>query len=323
MTTDLVDAPLFELTDSALARPLPVELARARAEVLAAATDILATPVATLAGLWAWTGEAENEVRYGAYRAAEALELAEIEVGRMLAPADATETLASRIVAASTAARWDLHGLVLPLSDETLDIDPGGGEWTIRLVMGHILNGQRAYGWSTAWWAANPYDRMDPEMPTRVPEDLFATLPDETTAEAEGSWTALRARFDEILDRSIERLAATPDRVLKQGSRWMYFPVTVGFRMGRWSSHIREHVIQLEKTLALLGHVPSEPERLVRHVLAAYGRAEATVIGRSPGAAATAAATRVAAAAAEGREAVASALLASRDVSPETEPGPS
>jgi hypothetical protein len=320
MTTELVDAPLIDLTDTALARPLPDELARARTDVLAAATDILATPDSSLAGLWTWTGEAENEIRYGAYRAAEALERAESEAGRMLAAGDAAETLASRVVAAATAARWDLHGLVLPLPEETLDADPGGDEWTIRLVLGHILSGQRAYGWSTAWWAANPYRKMDPEMPTRVPEDLFATLPDEATTEAEGSWADLRARFDEILDRAIERLAGTPDRVLEQGSRWMYFPVTVGFRMGRWSSHIREHVIQLEKTLALLGRVPSEPERLVRHVLATYGRAEATVIGRSPSAATAAAATRIAAAAAEAREAVAAALAASREVAPESPP---
>ena len=50
--------------------------------------------------------------------------------------------------------------------------------------------------------------------------------------------------------------------------------------MGRWSSHLREHTIQIEKTLALLGRVPTEPERLVRLTLAAYGRAEAVLFGQ-------------------------------------------
>jgi hypothetical protein len=56
--------------------------------------------------------------------------------------------------------------------------------------------------------------------------------------------------------------------------------VSIAFRLGRWSSHIREHTVQVEKTLAELGRAPTEPERLVRLVLAAYGRAEAVVFGQ-------------------------------------------
>jgi hypothetical protein len=88
--------------------------------------------------------------------------------------------------------------------------------------------------------------------------------------------------------------------------------VDVGFRLGRWSSHIREHTIQIEKTLAMLGLVPDEPRRLARHVLDAYGRAEAAVFGRRPGAAAEEAADRIAGVAAEARQVVASAVEAAR-----------
>ena len=56
--------------------------------------------------------------------------------------------------------------------------------------------------------------------------------------------------------------------------------MSIAFRLGRWSSHIREHAIQVEKTLAMLGRTPTEPERLVRLALAAYGRAEAVVFGQ-------------------------------------------
>jgi hypothetical protein len=309
-TTQPLDAPLLDATDATLARPLAEGLAIARADVVAAASDVLATPESSLDRAWGWIGGSEVEIRYGAYRAAEALELAEIDARVDLAAEDAAETQAARIVAAATAARWDLHGLLLPLADSELDADPGGGEWTIRLTLGHVINGQRAYGWSTAWWAANPHELTAPDLPARVPEEVFASLPDEETTEAEGTVDELRARLDAITDLTIERLAGLPDERLALGARWSGFPVTIGFRLGRWSSHIREHTIQVEKTCALLGRNPTEPERLARHLLAAYGRAEATVIGRRPGDATTAAGKRVALGAAEALEAIQGARIA-------------
>jgi hypothetical protein len=280
MTTARQDAPLIEHTDPSLARPLPAALVGARADVIAAARDLLAIPEAALTRPWAWIGGSEEEIRYGAYRGAEALEEAEVEARTAAAGADATERRAARSIGPATAARWDLHGLLLPLDEGLLDADPGGGEWSIRLVAGHTIGGQRAYGWGTAWWQSQGYAVTDPGLPPRVPESLFAKLPDEATTEAAGSVDDLRTRLDAILDLSAERLAGVPDDRLGLGSRWSGFPVTVGFRLGRWSSHIREHAIQVEKTFALLGHAPSEPARLARNLLAAYGRAEAVVFGR-------------------------------------------
>jgi DinB family protein len=280
MTDTLLDAPLLELTPSALARPLPSALARARTAIVAAAHDLLAIPEASLTRPWAWIGGSEEEVRYGAYRAAEALEATEMEARAAVAASGADRPRAARIIGPSTAARWDLHGLLLPLDDDLLDADPGGGEWTIRLVLGHVIGSQRGYGWGTAWWLDRAYPAGDPALPARIPEGFFDAAPDESTTEAEGIVDDLRSRLDAILDLSAERFAGQPDDRLELGARWSGFPVTVGFRIARWSSHIREHAIQVEKTFAMLGHVPTEPARLARHVLAAYGRAESTVFGR-------------------------------------------
>ena len=79
MTNLPLDAPLLDDTDPALARPLPEALVAARADVVATARDLLAIPEAALARPWGWIGGSEDEVRYGAYRAAEALEEAEID----------------------------------------------------------------------------------------------------------------------------------------------------------------------------------------------------------------------------------------------------
>ena len=300
MTNETPDAPLFDHTDPSLARPLPRELLDARADLIAAAHDLLAIPEAALMLPWAWIGGSEEEVRYGAYRAAEALEAAEIEARTATSAADSAERRAARIIGPSTAARWDLHGLLLPLEDRLLDADPGADEWSIRLVLGHTISAQRAYGWGTAWWQAQGRDVTDPGLPPNV----WVTLPDEATTEAAGSMDDLRARLDATLDLSTERLAGLPDDRMDLGSRWSGFPVTVAFRLGRWGSHIREHTIQVEKTLALLGDTPSEPARLVRNMLGAYGRAEAVVFGRQD---VDDAVARVVRGAAEAKQAVQSA----------------
>jgi hypothetical protein len=78
MTTQPVpDEPIIEFTDPSLARPLPAPIIRARSAILGAVTDLLAIPAAALTQPWAWIGGGEEEVRYGAYRAFEALEQGE------------------------------------------------------------------------------------------------------------------------------------------------------------------------------------------------------------------------------------------------------
>jgi DinB superfamily len=304
VTNETVDAPLLEHTDASLARPLPPALAGAREDVIAAARDLTAIPEAALTRPWAWIGGSEEEVRYGAYRAAEALEQAEVEARAAASGAEAGARRAARLIAPSTAARWDLHGLLLPLDDGLLDADPGGGEWSIRLVLGHVISGQRAYAWGIAWWLEQGYAAVDAGRPRSIPDSLWVTLPDEATTEAAGDADALRQRLDVLLDMGMERLAGLPDDRVDLGSAWSGFHVTIGFRFGRWSSHIREHTIQIEKTLALLGHVPSEPARLARNLLAAYGRAESVVFGRQG---VDEAIDRIVQGAAEAREAIHSA----------------
>ncbi len=126
MTTQLLDAPLLDRTDPAIVRPLPPALISARADVIAAAHDLLAIPEAALARPWAWRAGGEDEVRYGAYRAAEALEQAEIEARALTSAADAGERQAARIIGLATAARWDLHGLLVPLDDSAPRRRPWG-----------------------------------------------------------------------------------------------------------------------------------------------------------------------------------------------------
>jgi len=232
---------------------------------------------------WMWRGDERGwtDARYGFYRCAEALDLAGIQADEALANAGVSRPASSRIAARATVARWELHGLLASLSDDDLDRDPGGGEWTVRQTLAHIVNVQRAYASFTAWWLAR---RHEPDFPAEVPDGVGPDFPDEAS-EGTGSLADIRGRLDEVMDTAAGRLGTLDGEELAANARWSGYGVTVGFRLGRWASHLREHTIQVEKTLVMLDRPLREVERLVRHIHAAHGRMEAAVFALEPGAA--------------------------------------
>jgi len=60
---------------------------------------------------------------------------------------------------------------------------------------------------------------------------------------------------------------------------WETDPMPIGFRLHRFDSHMRQHTVQIEKTLADLGHRPSEAKRLTRLVYASAAEVEGAAIG--------------------------------------------
>jgi uncharacterized damage-inducible protein DinB len=236
-----------------------------------------------LTSAWTWDDHAVD-VRYGFYRVLELLESATSETSRALSTSPSSE--ARDAVGEAAAARWELHGVLATLSDDDLDADPGGGEWTVRQTMGHIIGGQRGYAWGSAWWLST---RDQPRSPgaQRAPDDAFAGLP-EDDEEAVGSLTTIRQALDDVVDSTSSRYATLTDADLSVMAGWSGFPVTIGFRQWRWSSHIREHTIQIEKTLDMLGKRRSEVDWLTRTNAKAFGRLGGSVFGRaSAGGAAT------------------------------------
>ena len=230
-----------------------------------------------LTSLWVWDGN-EINVRYGFYRALETIERAGHSVGQ--ATADLASGEARDAVAATTLARWDLDGLLAGLSHDDLDADPGGGEWTIRQTLGHIIGGQRGYAWGSAYWL-HVRDEPRKDGRQRPPEELFTALP-EDDEEATGSLEEVRQKLHDVVDATSSRYATLTDADMAVMGGWYGFPVTIGFRMWRWPSHIEEHTVQLEKTMAMLGQHPTEVARLLRLIARAYGRLEALVFGHSP-----------------------------------------
>jgi DinB superfamily len=279
MTATPTADPLVDYTSDIPERPIPAALLAARRDVMAAVRDLATLTDADMETFWAWKGDGggDNELRYGFYRIYEDLERAGIDAAKALRVSGTGRGRAAELIAPATAARWDLQGILIQLPDDLWDKDPGDEQWTIRQTLGHTIGAQRGYAAVTAWWQSQALP-ADSNLPTARPSHVYDVLP-EDDEEAVGTPAEVRARLDEVTDAAAERLAGLPPERLAYGTRWMDFAVDIGFRIGRWSSHFREHTIQVEKTLVTLGHTPTEVDRLIRLILAQWGRAEAVVYG--------------------------------------------
>lgn len=261
---------------------LPEPLVRARAALNAAAADYLAIPDAALTKVWLFRGvDPEDGVRYGIYRAGETIEVADAGLEAALAGAPARAPGAIRS-APATIARWALQGRLAALDDSILDRVPREGEWSLRQTLAHTIGGQRGYGVFTRWWLSQPLGEARPARISKEADaELDRELPPEAE-EAEGSVAQIRAGLDAVLDEWALRVAGLDDSALAASAMWSGVPIDIDFRIGRWASHIREHTVQIDKTLDWLGYEPSEPARIVRDMFTTWGRLEARIFPVSP-----------------------------------------
>jgi hypothetical protein len=237
-----IDDRLVEWTPGPSLESAP-EVAPARAAVEDAARRLLRVPDDRLEAAWPWPGStSEVDVRYGYYRLFELLEEAKAAVVASLVPSRVVPAPGGQRGAAATVARWSLHGLLLPLTDEDLDRDPGNREWTIRQTLGHMLQSQQFYGSFTAWWLAGADTAAVRPVGSRTrsrPRPISRLGPSWTSGGSTRSstwrWPARRAGRGQI---------AVPGSGPWRG----HGRVPIGW----WASHIREHTIQIDKTLVML-----------------------------------------------------------------------
>jgi hypothetical protein len=249
-------------------------LLRARAALYELLARLARVDDKALTYVWTWDGKSVD-VRYLFYRALETIESATSTLTRATSGAASSE--ARDAVAATTAARWETQGILATLADADLDADPGDKEWTVRQTLAHIIGGQRGYAWGNAYWISMRNESKS-DGPRRVAAGVFDAMTKEED-EATGSVADIRDKLDDIVDATATRYATlTADEMEIQGG-WAGFPVTIGFRMWRWPSHIEEHTVQVEKTLDMLGRRRTEVQYLVRLITRAFGRLEAVVFG--------------------------------------------
>ena len=229
---------------------------------------------------WAWGPHAEG-VRFallGTYQELRELAVRLAEERRLSPPV----TTAQHALAQYHAAYRDLQAVLLGVDDDHYDREPAPGEWPLRTVMGHIVRAERAF------FALVHYGLRR----QREGGDLAERLPDGEVDRLLGPWENLRNTVDHqglheiqayykgLHGRVLQECATMSEQELAGSSLWweeIRYPLQ--HRLHRFDAHLRQHTIQVEKTLAMLGHESTETKRLLRLVYNALAEIEGFLIG--------------------------------------------
>lgn len=230
---------------------------------------------------WAWRAYEEG-VRFAFFRTYEELR----ELAARLITERTTRgkpvTAAQHTLAQYHAAYRDLQAVLIGLNDAIIDDAPAEEEWPIRMILGHIIAAEREF-FARIWHAVQRF---------RDGHDDPVEMTAEEVAEFVGSYEAfertmnrlsipgIMAFYDSLHKRVLRELTGIRGLELDASSLWWEeLPITVEFRLHRLDSHLRQHTIQIEKTLAELGDTPTEARRLLRLIYAALADVDSTMIG--------------------------------------------
>ncbi|MEA2662092.1 MAG: hypothetical protein QOH08_1664 [Chloroflexota bacterium] len=179
-------------------------------------------------------------------------------------------TEAQRILAQVHEAYRDLTGALAATSEAELDAAPPDAQWPIRQVLAHMLGAEKAF--LAAIEVA--LEAVRAGRPS-ISSEAAITAKRQPAEDPSGS----RADALSALSRShvaiLRALGSVTDAELDAPSFfWENEGYPVRFRMHRFEEHLRQHTIQVDKTLVALGHPPTEAERLARNLYTALAQVE-------------------------------------------------
>jgi uncharacterized damage-inducible protein DinB len=195
---------------------------------------------------------------------------------------DSPITIAQHVLAQYHAALRDLEAVLFGASDDDLDQTPAEGEWPLRRVLAHMIGAERVF-FTLVYFGVDRYRAG--LQPSELSDDDLAALfgheeDDVEQVVADGSLEDILEYFRALHDRVLHEMADLTDEEQWALSRfWEPEPLPVRYRLHRFDAHLRQHTIQVEKTLAALDRVPNEAVRLLRLVYNALAEVEGTLIG--------------------------------------------
>ena len=218
---------------------------------------------------WKWREYDEEGLRFALLMTHH--ELRELAV-RLTARRKGEPTQAERILAQYHQAYRDLTAVLASVRSEDLDRAPAAGEWPLRETLGHMLGAEHGFLAVNRWALVNhragkhdePPDDKWPEFrkPYAAPKDAV-----------DGTIDSIRNSFFEIHRWVLRELADVTDAELEQPAWFWDADKPIRFRMHRFEEHLRQHTIQLDKTLAVI-RPPTEAHRLVRNIYNALSDVE-------------------------------------------------
>jgi hypothetical protein len=222
---------------------------------------------------WLWKGHDEG-VRFAYF--VTLLELRQLAVklasdrsmGVKLPPRNS----AQRILAQYHSAFMDLQATLLGVSAKNALVPPEKKEWPIRTIYSHILSAELNFSavirfalenHRSGKWLPNP-------IPAKEYQRLIGMKQKEYNTLLEASLSKLVSFHRKIHPSMLREFAViTNDELALPAAYWEETRFHIGYRLHRFEAHLRQHTIQIDKTLIAIGIFPSEANRLNRMLFSA------------------------------------------------------
>jgi len=224
---------------------------------------------------WKWGVYDEEGLRFALLMAHH--ELRDLAV-RLAAAREREPAQAARILAQYHQAYRDLSGVLASVRTDDLDRVSAEGEWPVREVCKHMLGAE--YGFlavtrlglerALARNASEPSDEEWNAFRAPIASDRDKATASIATADIEG----IRNAFAEIHIRVLRELRDITDDQIEAPAWFWDGAMPLRFRLHRFEEHLRQHTIQLDKTLLGIGRPPTEAHRLVRNIYNALADVE-------------------------------------------------
>jgi hypothetical protein len=234
---------------------------------------------------WHWKGHDEG-VRFALF--VTLLELRQLTVklaaersaGLKLPPI----TNAQRILAQYHSAFLDLQASIAGLTPKKATQLPSKKEWSVQLIYSHILETELSFtaviryaleNHSAGKWLPVPIPEKEYPRLYRMKEKTFSRLMKTTLK----NMVAYHKEFHtKIL---YEFAGINNDELTLPATFWEETRFHIGYRLHRFEAHSRQHTIQIDKTLNLIGCGPTEAKRIVRMLYSALAELNGNLIAPS------------------------------------------
>ncbi len=231
---------------------------------------------------WAWGAYDEEGVRFAFFRTYEELCELAASTATMRSALGSEMSTAQRILAQYHRAYRDLEAALLGAGKDAFGKAPTEGEWPVHKVVAHIVGAELGFFVVVKYALARR--RSGDGRPAEIPDEAWDTISgvDEATfqALADGPFTELESYHGTLHERVLRELADIRDEELAAPSMyWEGYEMSLRFRLHRFDSHLRQHTVQVDKTLKAIGHAPNEARRLLRLIYGALADAEGVTIG--------------------------------------------
>jgi len=245
---------------------------------------VQALPDSELEREWTWGSYKSEGVRFAFFRNYEDLCQLAVQIAHARDLAGKSLSEPQRILAQYHASYMDLQTVMLGVESRYFEKPPAEGEWSLRRTLAHIMGAEIGF-YVTIKFALERY-RQGEDPLVDIDDEIWLGIigMEETELDAQMAepLPGLQSFHRDLHQRILTDFAGIAEPELEYRSRfWEDEHYSLRFRLHRFDSHLRQHTIQIEKTLQALGVIPSESQRLLRLIYAALAQVQGMLVGMS------------------------------------------